>query len=79
MIAPKGGDPAGGLWFKCLGFRSKSGPMRTDTPQPIRLAEYQPPAFLIDETGIVRNAWYYETGDVPDVDEWIAACSALRS
>jgi aminopeptidase N len=23
--------------------------MRTDTPQPIRLADYQPPAFLIDE------------------------------
>ena len=24
--------------------------MRTDTPQPIRLADYRPPAFLIDET-----------------------------
>ena len=24
--------------------------MRTDTPQPIRLADYTPPAFLIDET-----------------------------
>ena len=24
--------------------------MRTDTPQPIRLADYDPPAFLIDET-----------------------------
>jgi aminopeptidase N len=24
--------------------------MRTDTPQPIRLSEYRPPAFLIDET-----------------------------
>ena len=23
--------------------------MRTDTPQPIRLADYRPPAFLIDE------------------------------
>src|ERR1700685_3274965 len=23
--------------------------MRTDTPQPVRLAEYKPPAFLIDE------------------------------
>src|SRR3954469_17423310 len=28
-------------------------------------------AFLIDEAGVVRNAWYYETGDVPDVGEWI--------
>jgi peroxiredoxin len=36
-------------------------------------------AFLIDETGIVRNAWYYETGDVPDVDEWLDACAALPS
>jgi peroxiredoxin len=36
-------------------------------------------AFLIDETGVVRNAWYYETGDVPDVDEWLNACAALQS
>jgi alkyl hydroperoxide reductase subunit AhpC len=36
-------------------------------------------AFLIDETGVVRRAWYYETGDVPDVDEWIEACTALQS
>jgi peroxiredoxin len=36
-------------------------------------------AFLIDETGVVRNAWYYETGDVPDVDEWLDACAALQS
>jgi peroxiredoxin len=35
-------------------------------------------AFLIDETGVVRNAWYYETGDVPDVDEWLEACAALE-
>jgi peroxiredoxin len=34
-------------------------------------------AFLIDETGIVRNAWYYETGTVPDVEEWLAACRGL--
>src|SRR4051812_10155294 len=26
--------------------------MRTDTPQPIRLADYQPPAFLIDEVSL---------------------------
>jgi peroxiredoxin len=34
-------------------------------------------AFLIDETGLVRNAWYYETGTVPDVEEWLDACRAL--
>ena len=26
--------------------------MRTDTPQPIRLADYRPPAFLIDEIAL---------------------------
>ena len=36
-------------------------------------------AFLIDETGVVRNAWYYETGDVPNVDEWLDTCAALQS
>ena len=36
-------------------------------------------AFLIDAAGLVRNAWYYETGDVPDVEEWIAASEALHS
>ena len=36
-------------------------------------------AFLIDEMGVLRNAWYYETGDVPDVDEWLEACAALQS
>jgi aminopeptidase N len=25
------------------------GVMRTDTPQPIQLSEYRPPAFLVDE------------------------------
>jgi peroxiredoxin len=34
-------------------------------------------AFLVDETGIVRNAWYYETADVPEPDEWLEACRAL--
>src|SRR3981189_420392 len=28
-------------------------------------------AFLNDQTGLVQNAWYYETGDVPDVEEWV--------
>jgi peroxiredoxin len=36
-------------------------------------------AFLIDETGVVRNAWYYETGDLPEVDEWLEAGAALQS
>jgi peroxiredoxin len=36
-------------------------------------------AFLVDETGLVRNAWYYETGDQPDVDEWLEACATLQS
>ncbi len=35
-------------------------------------------AFLVDENGIVRNAWAYETGDVPDVDEWLDAARALK-
>ena len=35
-------------------------------------------AFLVDETGVVRNAWRYDTGDVPDVDEWLAAARALQ-
>lgn len=35
-------------------------------------------AFLIDEEGTVRNAWYYETGDVPDVEEWIEASRVLQ-
>jgi peroxiredoxin len=34
-------------------------------------------AFLVDESGVVRNAWHYDTGDVPDVDEWLAAAREL--
>jgi glutaredoxin-dependent peroxiredoxin len=34
-------------------------------------------AFLLDVTGAVRNAWYYDTGDVPAVEEWLAAARAL--
>src|SRR5438270_9516117 len=30
-------------------------------------------AFLVDEAGTVRNAWQYESGDVPDVEEWLTA------
>ena len=35
-------------------------------------------AFLVDERGVVRNAWNYETGDVPDVDEWLEAARTLN-
>jgi len=36
-------------------------------------------AFLVDGEGIVRNAWLYETSELPDVDVLLAACQALRS
>jgi len=35
-------------------------------------------AFLVDETGTVRAAWQYPSGDVPDVDEWLEACRELQ-
>ena len=33
--------------------------------------------FLVDEGGTVRGAWRYETGEVPDFDEPLAAARAL--
>jgi peroxiredoxin len=36
-------------------------------------------AFLIDRDGTVRGAWTYDTNEVPDFDELLAAASALRS
>ena len=36
-------------------------------------------AFLIDQTGTVRGAWRYETTELPDFDELVAAASALAS
>jgi peroxiredoxin len=36
-------------------------------------------AFLIDRDGTVRGAWRYETSEVPDFEELLAAASALRS
>ena len=36
-------------------------------------------AFLIDEDGVVRGAWRYDAGEVPDVDELITAAANLRS
>ena len=35
--------------------------------------------FLVDETGVVRNAWYYETSDEPEIDEWLEAARALKA
>src|SRR3954470_23460553 len=35
-------------------------------------------AFLVDAQGIVRDAWAYESGDVPDVDVWLTAARALK-
>ena len=34
-------------------------------------------AFLVDEGGTVRGAWRYETGELPDFDELLAAARAL--
>jgi peroxiredoxin len=34
--------------------------------------------YLVDERGIVRNVWAYDTGEVPDVEEWVAAARALN-
>ena len=34
--------------------------------------------FLVDGEGTVRGAWAYDTGEVPDFDELLAAASALR-
>jgi peroxiredoxin len=35
--------------------------------------------FLADQTGVIRNAWSYESGGAPDVDEWLEACRALQA
>ena len=35
-------------------------------------------AFLVDERGVIRNAWSYETGDVPDADVWLEAARGLN-
>jgi peroxiredoxin len=36
-------------------------------------------AFLIDGTGVIRGAWSYDTAEVPDFDELLAAARALAS
>src|SRR5512133_3902455 len=35
-------------------------------------------AFLVDGAGLIRNAWSYESGGTPDVDEWLEACRTLN-
>jgi glutaredoxin-dependent peroxiredoxin len=34
-------------------------------------------AFLVDRDGIIRGAWSYETGVVPDFDELLSAARSL--
>ena len=34
-------------------------------------------AFLVDAEGVVRGAWAYEPGELPDIDELIAAAEGL--
>ena len=34
-------------------------------------------AFIVDRGGTVRGAWRYGTGEVPDMDELLAAARAL--
>lgn len=34
-------------------------------------------AFLVGADGIVRGAWRYETSEIPDLDELLAAVRAL--
>jgi peroxiredoxin len=34
-------------------------------------------AFLVDGEGIIRGSWMYETGEVPDFDELLAAARSL--
>jgi peroxiredoxin len=34
-------------------------------------------AFLVDAEGTVRGAWRYESDEVPDLDELVAAARAL--
>jgi peroxiredoxin len=36
-------------------------------------------AFLVDRTGMIRGVWRYETSEVPDFDELLAAARSLSS
>ncbi len=33
--------------------------------------------FLVDQEGLILKAWRYESGEVPDIDVWLAACRDL--
>src|SRR3954465_8329607 len=35
-------------------------------------------AFLGDATGVIRNSWYYESGDAPEPDDWLEAARSMR-
>jgi peroxiredoxin len=35
-------------------------------------------AFLVDAGGVVRGAWRYDSGEVPDVDELLEAARGLK-
>jgi glutaredoxin-dependent peroxiredoxin len=34
-------------------------------------------AFLADVDGVVRGAWRYEAGEVPDVDDFVRAAQSI--
>jgi peroxiredoxin len=51
-----------GISFKFRGFRDVA----------------QRSAFLVDETGLIHNAWYYDTSDMPEIEEWLEAARGLR-
>src|SRR5579862_2711235 len=36
-------------------------------------------AFLVDESGTIRGAWLYDSGDLPDADELLAAARGLNA
>jgi peroxiredoxin len=36
-------------------------------------------AFLVDTSGTIREAWSYETGDVPDVEVWLQSARGLNA
>jgi hypothetical protein len=36
-------------------------------------------AFLVDQDGMIRGAWRYEIGEIPDFDALLEAARAARS
>ena len=36
-------------------------------------------AFLVDADGVVRSAWLYENGELPDVDALLDACRGVQT